>query len=404
MPQPVVLLLCEYATLNGGERSMLATLDGVSRAGFRPIIAAPAQGPLADAARAMEIEIVAFEAHGPEGPRRPLAELRETLAERIRSVHPSLVHANSLAMGRLSGPVVDALGVPSISHLRDILRLSRQAVVDLNRHTRLLAVSQATREFHLAQGLSAEKTRVLYNGVDLGQFRPRPASGFLHRELGMPEGVPLLGTIGQISLRKGHDVLVRALLGPARTTEQGATGVSPVSPFAPRKGHSPAERKATLSDVRWLVVGQRFSEKDESREFEAELHRGGLGDLAGRLFFLGFRGDVDRILNELTLLVHPARQEPLGRVLLEAAAAGVPILATDVGGTREIFPPEQHAARLVPPDDPAALAGVMAELLGDAEARGQLATAARRRAEEAFDREKATEKLVEVYREVARES
>ena len=88
------------------------------------------------------------------------------------------------------------------------------------------------------------------------------------------------------------------------------------------------------------------------------------------------------LLNELTLLGHAARQEPLGRVLLEAAAAGVAVVATDVGGTREIFPTEADAARLVPPDDAATLAAAMLELLGKPDARSPGA-AARQCAEEA---------------------
>ena len=113
-------------------------------------------------------------------------------------------------MGRLSGPVVAELQLPSIAHLRDIVKLSRQAAADLDCHARLLAVSAATRAFHIAGGLAAAKTRVLYNGVQLDRFCPRPASGYLHRELGLPPGAQLIGTIGQISLRKGQDVLARA--------------------------------------------------------------------------------------------------------------------------------------------------------------------------------------------------
>ena len=113
-------------------------------------------------------------------------------------------------MGRLSGPVAADCGLPSIAHLRDIIRLSAQAVADLNRHRRLLAVSAATREFHVAGGLDAEKTRVLYNGVDLGEFRPRPPTGYIHREIGLPPDALLIGTIGQIGLRKGQDTLLEA--------------------------------------------------------------------------------------------------------------------------------------------------------------------------------------------------
>ena len=370
---PRLLVICEYASLNGGERSMLATLDGLCEAGFRPVVAAASQGPLAQTLRTRGIELLPFESHDAAGVRRPLGQLREELAGRLRSLRPDLVHANSLAMGRLLGPVASELQVPCVAHLRDILKLSARAIADLNCHTRLLAVSHAVRQFHIAQGLSPEKVHVLYNGVDVQQFRPRPRSGFLHRELGLAAGLPLLGTIGQISLRKGQDLLVRAA-GMVRRVADPAFAM--------------------------LIVGQRFSGKDESREFEARLHRAAEGALAGRLHFLGLRDDVDRLLNEFTLLVHPARQEPLGRVLLEAAAAGTTVIATDVGGTREIFPPQCQAARIVPPDDPDALAVAIDELLGDDSLRAGLAAAARRRIEEAFDHRQATRGLIEQYREV----
>lgn len=366
---PRLLLLCEYATLNGGERSMLATLDHVCQAGFHLTVAAPPRGPLAEALAARGIEVVPFETHE-AGQRLPLAQLREELARLLRAHCPDLLHANSLAMGRLSGPVAAELRVPSVSHLRDILRLSPQAVTDLNCHQRLLAVSRATREAHVAQGLAAGKTHVLHNGVDLERFRPRPATGFLHRQLGLPETAPLVGTIGQISLRKGQDVLVRA-----------------------------AAAIASRTDMHWLIIGVRFSEKDESRRFEAALHDAAKGPLFGRLHFLGTRADIPLILNELTLLVHAARQEPLGRVLLEAAASGVAVIATDVGGTREIFPQDSQSARLVPPDDAQVLAAGMMDLFSDETARRQLAAATRNRAEEAFDLRIAAAGLVANYHE-----
>jgi glycosyltransferase involved in cell wall biosynthesis len=154
-----------------------------------------------------------------------------------------------------------------------------------------------------------------------------------------------------------------------------------------------------LPDVHYVLVGSRWSEKAESVRFEAEL-RQRVERMPGRFHLVGYRDDVPLLLAELTLLVHPARQEPLGRVLLEAAASGVPIVATEVGGTPEIFPPEADAARLVPPDDPAALASGMAELLEDPAARTRLAHQARRRAEAAFDAAACAQRLIRHYREV----
>jgi glycosyltransferase involved in cell wall biosynthesis len=121
------------------------------------------------------------------------------------------------------------------------------------------------------------------------------------------------------------------------------------------------------------------------------------GQLAGRAHFLGYRADVPGILPELTMLAHPARQEPLGRVLLEAAATGVPIVATDVGGTAEILPP--GAALLVPADDPAALASAIRQLVEDPIQRQRLAAAALKHIRTTFDASIAADSLAGHYAE-----
>jgi len=352
---------------------MLATLDGVRVAGFAPAVMAPPDGPLASELAARGVELIPFQCRADEGSRVAQNRLREELADVFRRRRPTLLHANSLAMGRLSGLVAAYCELPSIAHLRDIIRLSTQAVADLNCHRRLLAVSAATREFHVEHGLDAEKTRVLYNGVDLEQFRPRTPTGYLHRELGLSADAQLIGTIGQIGLRKGQDVLLRA-----------AALIADRSPTA-----------------HYLIIGERNSEKSESRQFESALRDAARGPLAGRVHFLGRRNDIPSLLSELTLLVHTARQEPLGRVLLEAAASGAAVVATDVGGTREIFPPEADAARLMPPDDAGALAAAMLELLEDCQLRGHLGAAARRCAEERFDIRKSVDELIRHYETIA---
>jgi len=371
---PKLELICEFATLNGGERSMLAVLGYVVAAGFDVRVIAPPSGPLADELRRRGIEVAPLMLRDDTDRRLPQARLREQLAELLQRRRADLVHANSLAMGRLSGPVVDHLGLSSLAHLRDIIRLSRQAIVDLNRHTRLAAVSEATRRFHVAAGLDAAKTHVLHNGVDLAQFSPREPSGFLHRELGIPVGTQLVGVVGQIGLRKGQDVLLAAA----------------------------ASLALELPDMHLVIVGERHSQKAESVAYEADLHQTAEAHIPGRVHFLGYRHDMDRLYSELSLLVHTARQEPLGRVLLEAAAAGLAIIATEVGGTSEIFPPDRAAARLVPAGDPAETAGAMREILTDSALRRRLGIAARRRAAEAFGVDRAAAALLGHYREILR--
>lgn len=358
-----VLVLFEYPALHGGERSLLAVFDALRGADITFTALAPPAGPLTDELRRRGVETLAWPPAGPDA----LARRRACLAELLRARRFDLLHANSLAMGRLSGPVAAAAGVPSLSHLRDIIGLSRQAVADLNCHRRLLAVSQATRDWHVAQGLAAEKTHVLYNGVDLNQWRPQAASGEVHCELGLPADALLALTIGQIGLRKGQDVLLAAAAALA----------------------------ADWPNLHYLIVGERYSQKDESRQFEAQLRAMGSGALAGRCHFLGVRTDVSRLLREASLLVHPARQEPLGRVLLEASACGLAVAATDVGGAREIF--GSAGALLVPPDDPAALAAAIARLAADAALRASLGRAVRARAESLFGVRQAAAGLAEHY-------
>lgn len=344
-----VAVLFEYPTLHGGERSLLAVIDELRRQGravqFSAV--APATGPLAAALAARGIP------HRPWSVRADQLAGRTSLLQIVEELHPDLVHANSLSMARVLGRIHENLNRPATGHLRDIVGLSAAAIGELNRLDRVIVVSEATRRFHVAQGLDADRTVVIHNGVDLQEFAPRPATGFLHRELKLPSEARLMAAIGQIGLRKGWDVLADATL-PNKT-------------------------------VHLVLIGERFSEKEESRRYEADLrHRFDRGPWTNRVHWLGTRTDVGRILNETDLLAHPAKQEPLGRVLLEAMASGVPIVATDVGGTREIID-DGVSGLLVPPGDAAALTTALVTVLENPALSGQFRRAARETAVERFD-------------------
>jgi len=366
---PKVLVCCEFASLNGGEYSMLATLPVLQRAGFRITVAAPEQGPLIDVLGSMGIEHLPlpFERWRREGYSQD--KRREELAGRLRYFGPDLVHANSLSMSRLLGPIALQLRLPSLGHLRDILRLSRKAIDDINCNTRLLTVSEATRTWHIAQGLDESRTFTAHNGVDLDRFTPANRNTDLRLELGISGDTFLIGSIGQVGMRKGLDVACKAI---ASVSEN--------------------------ADVCWTIIGKRHSQKDEAVEYERQLHLlASQQPLGGRCHFLGCRDDLPGVLPSLDLLVHAARQEPLGRVLLEGAASGIAIVATDVGGTREIFPASSEAAIVVPADNAPSLSAAISRIMGDSELRNQLGRAARQRAEEAFGIQEAALRLANHY-------
>lgn len=363
---PRVSVICEYPTLNGGEQSLLAVLPGLAERGFDIEVACPAQGPLANALRAAQVPTHDWQV----GPTVLHDRAADRLADLLHDRRPDLVHANSLSVARKFGDVTAGRGTPAIAHLRDIVRMGGASVANVRRFDRLLAVSAATKNFHVAQGLPAEKVHVLYNGVDTHRFRPRVANGWLHRRLGLPENCPLVGAIGQLGPRKGQDVLIAA---------------------------------ARLLASRWprmhyVLVGERNSRKQESRDFEAALSEAfANGPLTGRGRLVGRIEAIEETLPELSLLVHAARQEPLGRVLLEAAAAGTPVVATEAGGTAEIFPPAAGAALLVPPGDPLALASAMETLLVDPAARAAQAALARELVTARFSASQAAAGLAEHY-------
>ena len=369
-----IALLFEYATLNGGERSMLACLDWLRsrETNFEFVAIAPGQGRLAEALAARGIELIPWTIAGTGAIRMSREQAELGLVEAVHQANPALLHANSLAMGRVTGAIAGRLSIPTSSHLRDILNLSHAAIADLNRNQLLIAVSQATRDSHVAQGLNADRVVVVRNGVDLVQLQPSPASGWLHRELQLPDSAILIATIGQIGLRKGQDVLAAAAPEIVR--------------------HVP--------DVQFLLIGERSSTKAESIEFEQAIERRfAEHNLASRLHRLGYRDDVPNVLAEINLIVHPAHQEPFGRVLLEAAACGVPVVATNVGGTSEIVI-DGVTGRLVPPRDPQSLAAAAISLLMSNDQRQSMSRAARARAVSEFDVARSAERLLECWHTV----
>lgn len=188
--------------------------------------------------------------------------------------------------------------------------------------------------------------RVLYNGVDIDAFHPR------HRS---PNG-PVLLAVGRLVQKKGFHVLLDALALLARE------GVRP----------------------RLLLVG----DGEERAALQRQAQGLGLPDVE----FLGMRthDEVRRLVHTATAMVLPCivgddgNRDALPTVLLEALAAGLPVLSTPIAGVAEIVD-GGRAGLLVPPGDVGALARDIARLLGDAALRAQLASAGRARAERCFD-------------------
>ena len=258
---PRLLILCEYPTLLGGERSMLATLPAVAAAGFDVSVAAPPDGPLADALRERGIAHVAWQTHDAAGERLPLDRLRADLADVLQQTQPDLLHANSLSTARIAGPVAVECGVRSIGHLRDIVKLSRQAIDDLNRITRL-------------RGRLAGDARL--------SRRARTRCREVRRR-------PQRRRSGRISAAAADRLFApRARPAGRRAAHRRDRPARPAQRDRRRARGRAADCRASCRTSIGSIVGERTSNKDESREFEALLRSiAAEPPLAGRVHFLG---------------------------------------------------------------------------------------------------------------------
>ena len=263
--------------------------------------------------------------------------------EEIDVIHAHLTNAHLLAglVGRLTGTPVLATIHGREVHNAD---LSIQRLAETHLHV----VARST--FYQALGLGVRRDRIscIGNGVDAERFRPGPATGVLRDACGIGRDVPLIGFVGRLSHEKGPDLFVRAA----------------------------AIALQRRPDAHAVLLGEG-SMRETLGALAVEL------GIEGRLHLTGVRADVDACLRDLTLLVSSSRSEGTPLVIMEAQAAGVPVVATHVGGTPEIVTMGESGV-LVAPGDVDAIAGVVVALLARPDELVRLGATARRRMIERF--------------------
>lgn len=331
--------------MGGQERVALELAGAQVRSGHAVAavsLAAAPHGVLADAFRARGVAV-----HGVPKGRAFDPTVIARLARLLRHEGIDVVHTHNpqpLAYGAPAGRLAGAVVV----HTKHGINPDRGRRLWLRRlgghlaHA-YVAVSDATADTaRQNRECPPSRLHVVANGVDLEAFAPEPgARREVRRELELPEDAWVLGTIGRVSPEKDHAMLVRAagpLLGPR---------------------------------VRLVIVGDGA---------ELARVRSAAEAFAPWVVLPGLRRDVPRVLAALDTFVLSSQSEGLPLALLEAMAAGLPIVATDVGGVGEVV---QHgaAARLVPSGDEAALRAALASLLASPEEAARLGERAREGAE-----------------------
>lgn len=315
-------------------------------------------------------------------PHRDLAAVTE-LYRLFRRVRPDIVHTHNPKPGIYGRLAARAAGVPFVVNTQHGLyaqdhdsRARRWPVYALERmaatcsHVELVQSCDDLRA--LARlGVPRSKLRLLGNGVDLARFRPPSATAraAVRAELNMDDEQVVVGAVGRLVHEKGYADLFAAI----------------------------RHLRAHLPHLVVVVVGPFDRDKGDPLT-EADI---AAAESAG-VRFLGLRDDVDRLYAAFDIYVLPSHREGFPRSAMEAAACGLPIVATDIRGCREVV---EHGSTglLVSPRDPDALAAAIEKLAADPGTRAAMSKAAIAKAAREFDQADVIRITAEAY-DLAREA
>lgn len=357
----------------GGQLVALRLLRAAQERGHEVAVVAPGDGPFVDLLRAEGVPVHFADVSRTfrlTGLRRLVRILRRERAD-ILHTHTALA-ANVLA--RIAGRIAHARVVSHL-HIENHFRPGRLPAaamrtldnVSVRLAARVFAVSESTRDALVRQGYPPHLIEVVPNGIDLAEATGGRVPG-LRAGLGIPDGTPLVGEVGRLCAVKGQRELIEAF--------------------------------ATAPDDAWLVLVGADLEQGGAYEHELRAIAATAG-VAERVVFAGYRSDVHALIEELDVLALPSWIEGMPLVALEAMAHGKPVVATPVGGTPEVVA-DGVTGLLVPVRDPERLGAALGELLADPERARRLGEAGRDRVRERFSATASTDRVLEVYDELAR--
>lgn len=343
----------------GGQEQVRLLMRGLVEAGVEVALAAPARGVLFERAGALNVDRVPW--RGTASP-ASVIELRRLLARQ----RPDLVHTHA---SRAHGAVAVArLGLrPRVIHVasrRVDFAVATNPMSAWKYHRgadAYIAISGGVRDVLLAGGVPDERIALAPSGIDLGKFDGRRARAEVRRELGVAESTPLIGTVAALAPHKSQSDLLAAAAILAR--EMPALHV--------------------------VLVGEGALR----HELETLAERLGIRE---RVTFTGFRPDALDLLGAFDCFVISSYLEGLGTSIMDAQAAGIPVVATRTGGIPEIVQ-DGVTGLLVPPRDPDALAVAVRRMLSDRALRDACVRAARAQSP-GYDFHRMVYKTLDVYR------
>jgi glycosyltransferase involved in cell wall biosynthesis len=351
-----ILQICSAREIGGGERHFADLVNALAQRGHEVFAALSPASPVRATLSSLRPQNI-FEL-----PMRNSLNLATAikLSRFVRTNDIEIVHAHvardyplaALATGRSNARLVLTRHV--------LFPLNRIHKLTLRRTSRVIAVSQAVAESLYSQDVfDRRKVVTIHNGIDFANFENVDVQRADPQRL-------RVGTAGHLAPIKGHEDFVRAAALIIRDDP----------------------------DIEFVIAGEDKSPSRENRIALEKLIQELRLDEHVRL--VGWVDDMPAFLRTLDLFVSAARAEPFGLAIVEAMAAGVPVLATASEGAREIIE-DQTSGRLVPIGDIASLASNINALLNEEGERRRLAQNAKAEAREQFSLERMVARTEEVY-------
>jgi L-malate glycosyltransferase len=339
---PTILHVNTEKGLRGGEIQTLEIARRLQARGYPTILLANKRGLLLPMARAAGIETIEFS---------PRGELDVFSALKIKKVvsqsGAGIVHAHTaqaLGLVYLSRVYKDKIGIVATRRVSFPFK-SKYSIRKYLIASKIIAVAEDVAAGLVKEGISSEKIAVVHSGINLDPYRKLTDPADIKTRLGVKKHYPVIGVVGALAHHKGHHTFFKAF-NRVWTKFPGAIAVY--------VGDGPA-----AEDIRRSV---------ESRALPS--------------LFLGHIENVAPIYRAFDIFVLPSSSgEGSPGVIKEAAASMVPVVATNVGGTREILRSNSEAL-LIPPSDPIKMAEAILALLADEGLRTKLVKAARERVED----------------------
>ena len=390
-----ILYLDSGSGIGGGQRSLLLLLKLLDRQRFSPFVGCLGDSPFADEVAKTDAQIVPLslpEAHNKTDKvkrftfRDLLNDFRQLrvigqLHQAVKRYKISLIHANSLSVALLGGIVAKWHRIPVLMHKRYATSygiLDRICEKLLNR---VILVSEATRwDF-----APADKQTLIYNGVDLEAFQ---------------------ASRGEVESLRTEMLLENSENGKNDTESIKPIFVGVVTRITPEKGihflvRAMAELKKTelnSVNIKLLIVGGPYFQKDHDYMTSLKQEVADF-DVADSVIFTGFLSDTRVVTSLLDIVLVPSIiPEACPRTIIEAMAVGKAVIATPLGGSKELVTAETGV--LVPPENAEAIASAITKLANDSEKLTAMGEAARLRAEQLFSSEKNSALTEAVYEEL----